>query len=478
MKKALSLFLTIAMVLQAGLFTVFADDTERKITEINIGSIDMVWTDGTLTKVVIKLDPNGSVTGISGSKEITITGEDIDLKNGEYNFQLKAGNGFVFENELDINYQGIVGTYGINYSFPQNGDMHTMIVTGKFYNVISESPLSGKVDLGKLLSLVISGDYAQAAVSILNKEVFIDRDSYWKPVTGDKYEYNLVLKTGEGFTFDNNLQFTYDEKKYGYTLTYDYDLSSKKGSLTIRGLAEKEQEEPENPIDSNPTDNKPSDSKPYVGKGASAKDTDKAITGMTSDDEAACLRGTSFTKLKFRSDKQTKTTVTLRWTKKSNAVGYVIYGNKCGSKAKPKKIKTVKNKNTVKISELRKGTYYKFILVAIDKKGKVVATSKMIHVATKSGKAGNYKSVKISKSVVSKAKKLNKGKKLKLKAKPVRQDKNKKVKKHSGLRYASTSTKIATVSSKGVITAKKKGTCYIYAYAQNGVYKRIKVIVR
>ena len=54
----------------------------------------------------------------------------------------------------------------------------------------------------------------------------------------------------------------------------------------------------------------------------------------------------------------------------------------------------------------------------------------------------------------------------------------KKVKTHVKLRYESTNTKIATVSSKGVITAKGKGVCYIYVYAQNGVYKQVKVTVK
>ena len=33
-------------------------------------------------------------------------------------------------------------------------------------------------------------------------------------------------------------------------------------------------------------------------------------------------------------------------------------------------------------------------------------------------------------------------------------------------------------SSKGVIKGKKKGTCYIYAYAQNGVFAKIKVTIK
>ena len=53
-----------------------------------------------------------------------------------------------------------------------------------------------------------------------------------------------------------------------------------------------------------------------------------------------------------------------------------------------------------------------------------------------------------------------------------------KVKKHRGIAYESSNKRIATVSSKGVIKAKKKGKCYIYAYAQNGPMAKIKVTVR
>ena len=46
------------------------------------------------------------------------------------------------------------------------------------------------------------------------------------------------------------------------------------------------------------------------------------------------------------------------------------------------------------------------------------------------------------------------------------------------IRYLSTDKKIATVSKKGKITAKGKGTCYVYAYAHNGIYKKVKVTVK
>ena len=53
-----------------------------------------------------------------------------------------------------------------------------------------------------------------------------------------------------------------------------------------------------------------------------------------------------------------------------------------------------------------------------------------------------------------------------------------KLKKHRKVMYESSNRKIATVTSKGKIKGIKKGSCYIYAYAQNGISKRIKVTVK
>ena len=218
-----------------------------------------------------------------------------------------------------------------------------------------------------------------------------------------------------------------------------------------------------------------------VGPGASEAAAEQEITNMKSDTDPA---GSVFAKLRLKSSKQTTTSVTLNWTKNSNAVKYVIYGNKCGKSTKPKKLATVGKDTSKKVfknvagKKVKKGTYYKFIVVALDKNNNVVSSSKLIHVAAKSDKAGNYKSVSVSKTIVNKAKKLKKGKTLKLKAKAVAQSSKLKVKSHAKLRYESTNKKIATVSKSGVIKGKKKGTCYVYAYAQNGVYKKIKVIVK
>jgi len=189
-------------------------------------------------------------------------------------------------------------------------------------------------------------------------------------------------------------------------------------------------------------------------------------------------RGSKFASLAARATKSTKNSNKLQWTKVKGADGYIVLGNQCGKNKKFKTIKVINKNKTVSFThkKLKKGTYYKYIVQAYKmEKGKlkIVATSKTIHTATAGGKVGNAKSLKVNKSKVTLAKK---GKKFTIKAKEVKKDKT--IKRHRKVSYESTNTKVAAVNSKGVITAKKKGTCYIYAYAQNGVFKKIKVTVK
>ena len=129
--------------------------------------------------------------------------------------------------------------------------------------------------------------------------------------------------------------------------------------------------------------------------------------------------------------------------------------------------------------KVKKGTYYKFILVALDKNNKVVSTSRPIHVATKGGKVTNPKkvTVKSGKKTVSSVS-VKAGQTVKLKSKVKKASGSKKLKKHRPVKYESSNPKIAGVSDQGVIAGRAKGTCYVYAYAQNGVCKRIKVTVQ
>lgn len=485
MKKTIAILLAAVTVFMGGLVSVYAEDAaagEQKIFKVDIKNICTLLWAGEKPEFSIEIAPDDleKIDVVSekwiGPNELTVSGDNIAVAGGKYRYELtlSAKDGFAFDNDLAINYQGIDGIYKLNYSFPPGDDSnHTMIVSGDFDNIIAASPLIDKIDVGKVLALVISEQYTEAIDFILDDGIplsdkaSIDDSSKVYPVSDDKYSYELVLKTKEGFSFNNELQFIYDEDKYGLTVDYDYNLLDNKHTLKIQGTAEKKQTSPEDPDAIDP----PAKTEADI--------IDKVITNMNKDSD---LIGSVFAKLQLKSPEQTKTTIKLRWKKVSKADRYVIYGNKCGKANKPEKLATVKENNKAfkirTIKSLKKGTYYKFMIVAIDGNDNVVSVSRMIHAATKGGKVGNHKSVTVSKSVAAKAKKLKKGRTLKLNARTAAQSKKLKVKKHVGLRYESTNSKIATVSSSGKITAKKKGTCYIYAYSQSGVFKKIKVTVK
>ena len=116
--------------------------------------------------------------------------------------------------------------------------------------------------------------------------------------------------------------------------------------------------------------------------------------------------------------------------------------------------------------------HYRFVVVAVDSSGDVVSTSKAIHVATKGKRAAsNPTKVRVPKKA------LKRGKSLKLKAKALKK-RGTKVKAHAKLRYESTDASVATVSAKGVVKGVKRGKCSVYAYAQNGAAKKVKVVVK
>ena len=109
--------------------------------------------------------------------------------------------------------------------------------------------------------------------------------------------------------------------------------------------------------------------------------------------------------------------------------------------------------------------------MAVDSSNKVISSSKTIHALAGDGKTGNPT------KVTTKAKKNKVTVKVKKTFKLTAKQVGKKVKKHRAIKYESTNPTIATVSSKGVIKGVKKGTCYVFAYAQNGVPAKIKVTV-
>lgn len=204
-------------------------------------------------------------------------------------------------------------------------------------------------------------------------------------------------------------------------------------------------------------------------------------------DEPTINKSTGFRRLRARSVKQTKTSVTLQWNIIEDADGYFVYGNRCNTGTKSYKYRKLATITGGDIStwtqkDLKKGTYYKYVVKAyrlVNGKKVVTDTSISVHAVTGGGKYGNAKAVSVTqignKKNVSKIT-LKMGKTAQIKAKEVKKDK--KIARHRKLCYESSNTKVATVTPDGLIRATGKGTCTIWVYAQNGVYKALKITVK
>ena len=169
--------------------------------------------------------------------------------------------------------------------------------------------------------------------------------------------------------------------------------------------------------------------------------------------------------------KAAKTSVTLSWTKVNGAENYKIYGAKNNGKVKLLKTVSGTTRSWTQ-KKLKKGTTYKYYVAAFDSYGRITKSA-VIYTNTTGGKKADIKKVTVNKKAFT----LKKGKTATIKAKAIA-SKGKFKKYTSNIRYVSTNTSVATVSKKGVIKAKAKGKCYVYCYAQNGLYKKVKVTVK
>ena len=273
----------------------------------------------------------------------------------------------------------------------------------------------------------------------------------------DGGSYTVKAKADEGYTFDGWYNSKGEKRSGNEGYSFDYDTAddatfiakfNKKPEPTISSLT------------------------PSSGQKISEAQVDKFVTNLPNDNDAA---GTKFSFMLGKQKKVTKNAISLTWKKPANAAYFVVYGNKCGAGNKYKKITKVWS-TTFTQSGLAKNTYYKYMIAAFDKSGNLIGTTNTIHVATIGGKNGNAKAVstKAKKNKVT----LKKGKSFKLGAKQTVASKKQKIKKHRAIRYECSNTAVATVSAKGVIKGRKKGNCIVYAYAQNGAYKAIKVTVK
>lgn len=172
-----------------------------------------------------------------------------------------------------------------------------------------------------------------------------------------------------------------------------------------------------------------------------------------------------------------KTNNLLSWNKIPSADGYRIYGGECG--AAMKLIKTVSaDTQSWNHSGLKAGKAYRYCVKAyriVNGTETVTKTSNTVHSITASSKFTNAKSVTVSETSVA----LQVGESKNLGAKVVAADANRTLLTHTAeLVYKSSSSKVATVSKDGTVTAVGKGICRIYVTAGSGASATVTVTVK
>ena len=164
---------------------------------------------------------------------------------------------------------------------------------------------------------------------------------------------------------------------------------------------------------------------------------------------------------------------------------YVGYYGKALNKIKPIVVegaenttKTISKIDGKKIDAKKNIKYRVYAYKYVDGKKVLLGKSLELYVAgSQSEKYTNVSKVTLNKKSV----KLKVGDTFKLKAELKLEDDRKKMvtkSKVAKVRYISSDTSVATVDSKGNITAVGKGTCNIYAYSRNGAFAKIKVKVK
>jgi len=179
--------------------------------------------------------------------------------------------------------------------------------------------------------------------------------------------------------------------------------------------------------------------------------------------------------------KQTNGKIKVSWDKCQSAAKFEVYATYCGSDFPKKATKTTTN-NSITIKKLKGKKLdltknFKLYVVAYDSSGNNIGKTVVSHFAGKNNKIyKNPKEVKLA----TKALTLNKGQSSKISV-SVKMEAGKKKAlgdDHAAkLRYQSTNKNIATVDSKGNVTAVGSGECKIYVFARNGLAKAVSVTV-
>ena len=184
--------------------------------------------------------------------------------------------------------------------------------------------------------------------------------------------------------------------------------------------------------------------------------------------------------------KAAKKAITLKWNKIPAADGYEVYFAKCSSTDSIEDCKLVKTYNNNKslkytVKGLKTKTPYKAVIKAyklVGKKKVTIARTYMIHSITANQ---NKRFTNIRKLTVKKAKvSLKAGKAYKIPKAAIKKFKNKKklINHEKTYRYATSNSKVATVSKAGKIKGIAAGKCKVYVIGVNGQRAAITVTVK
>ncbi len=401
-------------------------------------------------------------------------GSDVEVPAGETIEIRKKATANAPESESltitakDVKTREATPTAGIDYTAEKLTGLvpnaeYIIKVDGK--TIIFKADAAGKTDLntyyGKTISVIKRGngttteDSAEQKLTVSAKTAAPSEDQF--DVQPDENGGNVVIKNVSGdyeYSINNGVSWTTGNGK---------DITVPVGTIIL--------------IRKKATAAAPASNTVVIKTTAypTLASVDKQITSANTD--KGDVAGSTFAPLYLKATGKSKS-IKLTWKKVKDASGYIVYGSACGKNNKMKKITTLTaSKKSFTQKKLKANTYYKYMVVAyktIDGKDYAISKSKVVHASTtQKAKYGNPKKVKLKASKLS----MKKGKKKKIKAtltttKP-------KMRKHiAKFRYESANTAIATVTKKGVVKGVKKGKTYVYIYAQNGVYKRVRITVK
>lgn len=427
-------------------------------------NVTAVEIDKTTAKVIFDLTCPGKVA--FGDVTVTYDTSKLALES-KYNntasmfgtvaegvtYNLNAGTG-----KMKFNFTGVdaANKTGL-YDFSKGAQLVTLVFTLRANSTGDANVMLNVTDLG-----TFDTDYVENGTVKDNSATVNATINDEEATTSATEETEVTIATGDtGSTTPTSSETTGTETTEPTDTQTTNPTESSENTIPTQTTETTKPTEPTKPTQATQPTTKPQ----------SVNDADKTISKTDTDNGDP--KGSTFAPITLKTTSSSKKAVKLSWAKVKGAKGYYIYGAKCGNSLK--KIKTVSSGTTkLTVKKLKKGTYYKYLVMAYKtQSGKKVTASmsKVVHVTTTGKAYGNPSKVIYKKTSVS----VKRGQSMTLK--PTVKV-TKKIKKHVALRFESTNTKVVTVNSKGKITGKSKGSATVYMYAQNGVYDKVKVTVK